>query len=35
VLVGHSYGGMIITETGTHPRRQGSCLCSGHATGRR
>src|SRR5215467_495899 len=26
VLVGHSYGGMIITESGKHPGRQGARL---------
>ena len=33
VLVGHSYGGMIITEAGIHPDVKSSCLCSGHAAG--
>ncbi len=26
ILVGHSYGGAVITEAGNDPRLQGSCL---------
>ena len=27
ILVGHSYGGVVITEAGTDPKVAGACLC--------